>query len=95
MNKLKIGVNAHEYFGINAALPHYSGYDDNDYLRLRYTGVHRALGTPKFTAFGVRVVSADLQRFIARQDLAKLSLSIEYFRYFGDVILFSEAKKIY
>jgi len=48
-------------------------HDDNNYLRLRYTGVRRAAGAAEFTAFSPHVVSADLQRFTAPQDLAKLS----------------------
>lgn len=58
---------------ISVLMPHYlvtRRHDDNDYLRLRYTGVRRAF---EFTAFSPRVVSADLHRFTARQDLAKLS----------------------
>lgn len=39
------------------------------------TGVCRTPGAPEFTAFSPHVVSADLQRFTARQDLAKLSRS--------------------
>lgn len=67
-------ANARRGFGISAALPRYTRqHDDNDYLRLRYTGVRRALGALEFTTFSTHVVSADLQRFTARQDLAKLS----------------------
>lgn len=71
-NRLKIGT-VEMRVEISVLMPHYlvtRRHDDNDYLRLRYTGVRRAL---EFTAFSPRVVSADLHRFTARQDLAKLS----------------------
>lgn len=66
-------ANARRRPGINAALPRYNGTMITIIYVYGHAGVCRARSSPPNLRPLVPVVSADLQRFTARQDLAKLS----------------------
>lgn len=66
-------ANARRRPGINAALPRYNGTMITIIYVYGHAGVCRLLSPRPNLRPLVPVVSADLQRFTARQDLAKLS----------------------